>query len=88
MIEEFAPADCAEETSETIQVIVRLAVGFSTDDAKVTERKALCQAATPIPDPETVSTPVVELYEELVPFAAPTARVSPLTNPEDIVTVA
>ena len=88
VIEEVAATDCAEEASVTVHEIVRLAVGLSTDEAKVTERKALCHAATPIPEPLTVRTPVVALYDELVPFADPTASVSPVTNPEDIVTLA
>ena len=88
MIAEVAATDCAEEASETIHEIVRLAVGLSTDEEKVTERKALCHAATLIPEPLTVSTPVVPLYDELVPFGVPTARVSPFTNPADIVTLA
>ena len=88
VIEEVAATDCAEEESVTVQVIVRLAVGFSTDETKVTERKALCHAATLIPEPLTVRTPVVALYDELVPFGVPTARVSPLTNPAETVTVA
>ena len=60
VIEEFAVADAVEEASETIHERVRLAVGLSTDEENVTERNAICHAATLIPEPLTVSTPVAE----------------------------
>ena len=60
VIEEVAATDGAEDESVTVQVTVRLAVGLSTDEENVTERNAVCHAATLIPEPLTVSTPVAE----------------------------
>ena len=40
VIAEVAAADAAEESSETIHVIVRLVAGLLTEEENVTERKA------------------------------------------------
>ena len=60
VIEEVAATDTAEDASVTDQETMRLAVGLSTDEVKVIEFKAICHAATLIPEPLTVSTPVPE----------------------------